>query len=34
MPLADDIMAIWGQLGLHPRPEGDGFYLEVTDPLV
>lgn len=25
-------MAAWGQLGLRPRPEGDGMYLAVEDP--
>jgi hypothetical protein len=30
----DGVMAMWALLGLHPRPEGDGFYLEVTDPAI
>src|SRR6266699_722587 len=28
----DGLMAMWGQLGLHPRPQGGSFYLEVRGP--
>jgi hypothetical protein len=27
----DGLMAMWAQLGLHPRPDGEGVYTEVTD---
>jgi hypothetical protein len=30
----DGLMAMWGQLGLHPRPQGGSFYLEVTAPAI
>jgi hypothetical protein len=30
----EGIMAMWARLGLHPRPQGDAFYLEVTAPAV
>jgi hypothetical protein len=30
----DGLMAMWAQLGLHPRPNAEGFYLEVRDPTI
>jgi hypothetical protein len=28
----DGLLEVWRRLGLHPRPEGDTFYLGVTEP--
>ena len=30
----EGLMATWAQLGLNPRPDGDGMYIEVTNPKI